>query len=84
MSQPFSDEQIAKLKKFCEHEGLEEFLPYAKFAAAEAKISSARRLVWKSYRQIFIGTVGLLVAVATFWEKTTAGLKSLLLGVLGQ
>ena len=84
MSDPLTPEQIERLKRILEHEGLKAFLPYAEQAAAEAKLSQAKQLVWKTYRQIFIGLVGLIVASATFWDKTTGALKALLQGAVGQ
>lgn len=67
-----TDQQIARLKMLLEHEGLQEFLPYAEQAAAEAKFNAARRLVMRAYRQMFIALVALIVAAATFWEKIAA------------
>lgn len=69
--EPLTDDQIRRLKVLLQHEGLEKFLPYAEMAAAEAKLSAARRLVWRTYRQIFVAGVGGVIAVATFWESAT-------------
>jgi hypothetical protein len=72
MTDELSDEQLRRLEALLEHEGLQAFLPYAKQAAAEAKLTAARKLIWQSYRQMFIAAVALIVAVATFWEKLGA------------
>jgi len=79
-----TEDQMRRLRAILTHEGLEAFLPYAEQAAAEAKISAARRLLWKTYRQMFVALVGLIVAVATFWEKTLGGVKAFLQWAVGQ
>jgi len=68
---PLTDDEIRRLKDLLRHEGLSKFLPYAELAAAEAKLSAARRLVWRTYRQIFVAAVGGVIAVATFWDSAT-------------
>ena len=80
MSEQLTEEELSRLRKILQHEGLNKFLPYADQAAAELKLSSARRLVWRSSRQFFIAFVGIIVALATFWEKAVNFLKMVLLG----
>lgn len=79
-----SEEQLARLEELLKSEGLQEFLPYAKQAAAEAKLRAARRLVATAYRQMFIGMVALIVAIATFWDKFKGGLKGVITWAAGQ
>lgn len=80
----FSDEEMQRLRDLLTHEGLDAFLPYAEQAAAEAKLSMAKRLVWRTYRQIFIAVTGLIIAIATFWEKATQGAGGFVRWLIGQ
>lgn len=85
MPQPtLTDDDLRRLKELLEHEGLEAFLPYMEQAAAEAKLTAARRLLWRTYRQMFLVLSGTVVAGAVFWEKATAGLGGFLRWVIGQ
>ena len=77
-------ERLDALEELLEHEGFAEFLPYAKMAAAEAKLSAARRLVWRTYRQLFIVFAGGVVAVVTLWEKAASGIGAFLRWAIGQ
>jgi nucleoside 2-deoxyribosyltransferase len=79
----FTDEEFQRLKSLLEHEGFSEFLPYAKQAAAEAKMSQARRLVWQSYRAILISSAALIVAGVTFFEKVRDGIRAVLIALMG-
>lgn len=81
---PLTDDEIRRIRQFIQDEGLLNFVPYADQAAAEAKLNAARRLVWKTYRQMFITSIGLTVAVATFWEKTIHSAGAFLNWLMGQ
>jgi len=76
MAEILTDEQLQRLRALLEHEGLTAFLPYAEQAAAEARISAARRLVWQSYRQMIIATAALIVALITLWDKARDALRA--------
>lgn len=78
-----SEEEINKVRALLEHEGLYEFLPYVEQAAAEQKLSAARRLLWKQYRQLIIGLAGLLGALVMISEGFRAVIKSIWTGVIG-
>lgn len=83
MTTQLTEEEVRKVRTILEHEGLDAFLPYADLAAADLKLSSAKKLIWKTYRQIFVSFVALVVAFATFWDKLTSGLGGLFKWVAG-
>lgn len=75
-----TNEELVRLRKLLQHEGLEKFLPYADQAAAEAKLNAARRLIWRTYRQMFVAFAGAILAGVTFWETLTRFISSILTG----
>ena len=83
MANNLTDEDVARLKVLLNSEGLEAFLPFADQAAAEAKLTAARRLLVRAYWRMFVAFVGVIITVATFWEKTTGFLRVVIVGTGG-
>lgn len=66
MSNGLTDEQYERLRAILENTDLEDFLPYAREAAAYHKLKLAKRLVWDTRRKWIIGTAAVLTALISF------------------
>lgn len=65
----FTDEEKERIREILKYQGeFEEMMAFR----------SARKLVFKTYRSVVIGTAGLIVAVVGLWDQIKAILRGMI------